>query len=297
MKAQLVILHRLLRSAYFGRWPLTVRFFAAEVHREWEKWCKEVDGLLLDNIKVVPDGNCAYGNSSAQCADSHDSRVGSIHQIQANYDKISDYMEKATFLLDDPQDLQCRLCKEHIFPENEAAVVCPQIKCYCANHLICLSKHFLRETGGPGQLIPTHGSCPACKDVNEWPLMMKGLSLRIRGGKELQRLLRKRKRSRVDGKASAASKAKKTGNIDYGRRKGRGERSMSVMSETDDNSDHAHSKHSLEYSDLDDDWMEGLELGSDSDTGHRDRKPLKGPSTPLEIVIEDSEDDDVEVLD
>lgn len=292
LTAHLANLHLMLRSTYFSSWPLTVRFFSGDVHRVWKAWSERVDGFLPDNVKIVLDGDCTESSGD-------DARVGSIQQIQANYSKIQDYLEKAMFLLDDPQDLRCRVCEVKILPEDELIVVCPQANCCCTSHLICLSKAFLNAAGEPDQFVPTHGSCPACKEVVQWPLMMKELSLRSRGGKELQAMLkRKNRRKGANGTNPCVKEADINSAIN---RKGRpGRRSLSAEPTSEDRSGigrDALGEHALEYFDLDDDWMDGLDFESDSDAGRHTKSLSKEPPPRLETVIEDSDWDDVEVLD
>lgn len=284
LAAHLANLHLLLRSTYFSRWPLTVRFFSPDAHRVWQVWSERVDGFLPDHIGIVLDGDC--GHEDVQ-PNRNNTRVGSIQQIQAGYTNIQSYLEKAIFLLDDPQGLCCRICGAPVLPKNEPIVVCPQENCHCMSHLTCLSKIFLNETGDPGQFVPTHGSCPACKEIVQWPLIMKELSLRSRGGKELHAVLRKKRKGKDDGDSAAPGK----GDFD-----GR----SSIVEPTPDN--HLETReplwgHSVEESELDDDWTEGLDMESDSDADTRVKESSKGHPSRLEIVIEDSEEDDLEILD
>lgn len=56
--------------------------------------------------------------------------------------------------------------------------ICPLTEsreCFCITHLVCLAKHFLKETAienrkGPSQLrlLPYQGVCPNCKRTVEW---------------------------------------------------------------------------------------------------------------------------------
>ncbi|KAE8355780.1 structure-specific endonuclease subunit slx1 [Aspergillus coremiiformis] len=282
LKGHLENLHALLRSTYFSSLPIRIRFFSADVYQLWRIWSDRVDGVIPLHIRVILDGSCAKDNRPGV----DDTRVGSVEHIQVDYSKIQDYLEKAVFQLDDPEDLQCKLCQAPVDPKEELVVVCPQARCYCINHLLCLSARFLDSTKELEQLIPISGKCPGCHKVVQWSLMMQELSFRTRGGKELQAILRKKKRG------------------DLGIKNAPREESDGVNTPTAESQDFPVSVGGSEEgpnegSDesiqddilLDDDWVESLAFESDTEIGG----PLKTHSTipsRIEIVIEDSDCDD-----
>ncbi|KAF7621688.1 hypothetical protein AFLA_011980 [Aspergillus flavus NRRL3357] len=148
LKGHLENLHALLRATYFSGLPLRVRFFADDVHQLWRVWSDRIDGFIPEHIKVIPDGSCVENRQPGI----EYLRVGSVEHIQVDYSKIHSYLEKTTFQLDDPEDLQCKVCQAPVVPKEELVLVCPQTRCYCE------------------------------------------LSFRTRGAKELQAILRKKKR-------------------------------------------------------------------------------------------------------
>lgn len=260
MKAHLEDLHVLLRSTYFSSWPLGVRFFSADVYRQWKTWCDRVDESLPSHIQIILDGDCDVLHNQT---DEND-KVGSVHNILTRYTKIDDCLEKAAFLLDDPTDLHCKVCQGQVIPKEELVVVCPQAACHCISHMSCLSAKFL-AAAEPDRFVPLHGTCPACKKMIKWPVIMQELTLRRRGDKELRSILRRKKRRENQGKKTNAAKDAPT------------EQDSSDDS-TDDDA-------------LDENWIQEPASESDSDTEIPYKARSKPPPPRLEIVIEDSEDD------
>ncbi|KAL4759448.1 uncharacterized protein BDW70DRAFT_139659 [Aspergillus foveolatus] len=150
---------------------------------------------------MIADGNCANIFSQYD----HSLRVGSVREIGVDYTPILDYLEKATFLLDDMRGSYCKICKAQ-YIDNDSAVVCPNADCTSTTHLLCLSRTFLDATKDPERLVPLTGKCPTCAQTVQWPLMMKELSIRLRGGRMLHNMLKKGgMRSRTIQKAQDAT--------------------------------------------------------------------------------------------
>lgn len=282
LTAHLSDLHLLLRSGYFSNWPLTVRFFCADVYRVWNLWNERADGHLPHHIQIIPDGNCGPPNDS-----SGDYRVGSAEHIRPDHSGIRNYLEKATFLLEDSEDLRCKVCEAHLIPMEELVLVCPQANCYSTAHLICLSERFLNAAENPDQLVPTDGICPACKETVKWPLMMQELTLRCRGEKELRSILRKKRKedNRSSNNGRAERHADAVDDVD----------SLAQNLPTPDLGFHIENYgdgNNRDDSPLDEDWLDALEVGSGSDTGDRLTTQSKQNPPRVEIVIEDSDEAD-----
>ncbi|KAJ5586181.1 hypothetical protein N7450_005968 [Penicillium hetheringtonii] len=258
LTAHLEDLHTLLRSTYFSKWPLRIRFFRADVHRVWSIWNDRVDVPLPDQ-KLILDGDCPGRATETEA-------IGGIHQLTVDYSKLETYLEKSMFLLDDAEDLQCHICKISALPTTEQIVVCPQESCRGVNHLLCLSTKFLEAEDDPDNLVPSKGRCPTCNETVPWPLMMQELSVRNRAEKEAQIILRRK--DRRDRK----NKSKDTRQISV-------EPSVGTLPRQVGEPCELHHDDPL----LEDDWFDG-DLDSDSD------------HDSLEIVIEDSEWDDAEIV-
>jgi structure-specific endonuclease subunit SLX1 len=263
----------LLRSTYFSSWPLRVRFFCADVYRAWRAWNDRVDGHLPDNIRVILDGD---NLATAPDTKKYDelAPVGNINNLSIGYTRIEDYVEKSIFMLEDPEDLQCTVCKESIFPDKEQIIVCPHPNCRGTSHLLCLSTKFLDATNKPDLLVPTQGTCPSCGNTVQWVAMMRELSLRNRAEKAARAILRKKeKRVRKESAATEASSGPRSSSIEP--------RSLPEESSQDD---------------LGPNWFEEVDIESDSDFEGREKHRPTRPPPKLEIVIEDSDWDDAELI-
>ncbi|PYH96138.1 hypothetical protein BO71DRAFT_321576 [Aspergillus ellipticus CBS 707.79] len=288
LKAHLEDVHVFLRSPYFSKWPLKLRFFNADVHQLWTIWCDRVDGLLPDHIKVILDGDCPRDPSQSE----GDSRVRSVSHIKADYSPIHDYIEKANFLLDDPDDLRCKVCQAQIIANKDLAVVCPQGDCYCISHLLCLSTRFLNSAKEPDQLVPIDGNCPACKTVVQWSTMMQELSLRSRGRNETRAILRKAKRggSKAHGRVPKTSAVGEVGSA-VEESAGKSALAESSIAGIADGLN-------VDFQDdvsLDDNWTESTDFDIEPDIVDRPRNHETG-SSRVEIVIDDSDCDELEEL-
>ena len=110
---------------------------------------------------------------------------------------------KAKEITDFEQEGVCAVCQEDL--EHDAGIysICPSPGCESVSHLTCLSKHFLCDDDA--SIIPIQGNCPSCKTELMWIDVVKELSLRMRGQKEVEKLL-KVKRARK-GKATSSQAA------------------------------------------------------------------------------------------
>lgn len=279
LTAHLEDLHFLLRSSYFTTWPLRVRFFCADVYSVWKVWNERVE-ISLPFSKIILDGNCPRQDDGGAA-------VGGINQLSVDYTKLEDYLEKSMFVLDDAEDLHCAVCKKPLNPDTQQIVVCPQTSCRGTNHLLCLSAKFLENADDPDTFVPTQGTCPACKEVVQWPIMMQELSFRSRAKKEVQAILRrKEKRERKESAKQSPSKKSKT--------KASNVRKSSVEPTFDDQSQPAPDDMSQDDPQLDENWCEAVEVESDTEFGTRQHS--SPASSILEIVIEDSEWEDAELV-
>ncbi|RAO71567.1 uncharacterized protein BHQ10_007579 [Talaromyces amestolkiae] len=169
-------LHQLLRSTYFGKWPLTVRFLSSDVHCHWQRWTERADSLLPDTIHVQLD----FRAEGASVLDSHLPANDMTH-IDATYSGIQGHLDKSTSLLsDDSRRLSCEL--------------------------------FLSDEGRSG-LVPTLGECPGCKREVTWVALMKELSMRLHGTKTAMKLLKRERKSKENTEGRKSSKTNKKAKI------------------------------------------------------------------------------------
>lgn len=254
---------------------MRVRFFRADVYRVWRAWNDRVDSRLPPNIKIILDGdNLATVPNAKQTSEIEP--AGCINNLSVDYTRLEDYLEKSMFMLEDPDDLQCTVCKKPVIPTADQIVVCPHSNCRGTSHLLCLSSKLLDATGQPDLLVPTQGTCPLCKNDVQWPTIMRELTFRNRAEKEACAILRKKdKRLRKESAAEIKPAAQ-------------GTRGTSIEPRTQ-----------LEepaQDELSSNWFEQLDLESDSDFEGRQKHHSNDPPSKLEVVIEDSDWDDAELV-
>nr|OQO28931.1 hypothetical protein B0A51_03951 [Rachicladosporium sp. CCFEE 5018] len=171
-------------------------------------------------------------------------------------------------------------------------LVCTHTACLSTTHLPCLAKHFLTNGADKAALLPTQATCPACHRDLHWVDLVKELSLRMRGEKEIEALF-KVKRARK----AATSKA-------------------NVLLEDDEEEDEASDSDELLDEPLLPQGEEGAEdewaqLPDTSDVEEQDGVVMRSDPSPLhrrkaadvyagasmsEPVVEDSDWDDADVL-
>lgn len=258
----------------------------------WRGWSERVDGLLPDNIEVklvtTPQNTAPL-------------QANGVAHIDVSYDDMKEHLEKAMFLLDDSETLLCGVCREQLALQDDLVVVCPQTDCRFAAHMVCLSRHFLNEAGESNQFVPTSGTCPACKSTVTWSSLMKELSLRLRGEKETQNIFKTKRRRRLNPGNKSADQDKNR--VDQQKLPDRSVSTDAMNSvQTGDNDDDCPSREDDLYNEydqdellLDENWIEEVDLGSDSDTTDNRAEPKRAQSK-VEIVIEDSDWDDAEIV-
>jgi structure-specific endonuclease subunit SLX1 len=122
---------------------------------------------------------------------------GGVGGIDPTYARFQDVLEKSKFLLDEGDGQKCRVCSKELNLQRELFVICPSNGCRALNHLTCLSRHFLQNTQSD-LLVPEKGNCPSCDESLQWADLVRELSLRMRGEKEVQKLLSKKKKSKIE---------------------------------------------------------------------------------------------------
>ena len=198
---QISNLHLLLRVSAFRRWPLTVKFFSEDVYDTWQSCHGQADAIIRSRIQVMFDLNRAVDVSqpanlslSSQGKGKRKREAmgqGGIMGIDVGYTYLEGAIEKSTFLLADGKTINCSVCAKEIGLERGLSLICPAEGCKAASHLSCLGARFLHDEGASDSIVPTSGKCPECKSETLWVDMVKEMSLRIRGKKELAVLTKK----------------------------------------------------------------------------------------------------------
>ncbi len=122
---------------------------------------------------------------------------GGIKGIDVGYTYLAGPIKKSTFLLAEGEPIDCSVCAKEIGLEKRLSLICPAEGCKAAFHLSCLGAKFLHDEGPSDSIVPISGKCPECKSEMLWVDLVKEMSLRIRGKKELA-VLTKKLRGRKD---------------------------------------------------------------------------------------------------
>lgn len=198
-------LHVLLRVKSFERWPLEVTFFAEDVFKVWRRWSERTCFTIRRgiNVKLAKETDTAIQlpNTSVSTQDgSVNDHINTstdalkplrgIEAIDVGYGSCKSHLEKSQSLLEADTPVACRVCMETIQAEGSPSVVCPERDCEMVSHLICLSQAFLAQGRKADALVPTEGNCPGCQAELSWSVLVRDLSLRMRGQKEIDALFK-----------------------------------------------------------------------------------------------------------
>ncbi|KAF2140174.1 uncharacterized protein K452DRAFT_319720 [Aplosporella prunicola CBS 121167] len=225
---KLANLHLLLRVPSFARWPLHLRFFAADVHAAWRARVAATPFPLRRGVRVVletpelppalrrpdvapeeveeaakpkPKGKAASKSKSKApddaAANASELLTGpGLPAIPVTYAPLKPHLTKSLALLSAP--CTCVVCSSSLNTTDELAVVCPTPDCSMAAHPTCLARVFLAGEGSAGAdaLVPLEGHCPTCAERVAWSDLMRDLSLRLRGEKEVAVLFKPKRRKK-----------------------------------------------------------------------------------------------------
>ena len=209
-------LHLLLRVPSFGRWPLRLHFFNREVFAAWEKWCAAASARLRESLAVVTDFGSQATRSAAAAKGREKVAVSGdgqgeaegpepwgIHGLPLDYEPIKEYVAKGQDIFEFERQGSCLVCREPMLAGQGLHALCSNDGCDGAGHVSCWSRHLVK--GGEGaNVVPVQGQCPKCKGEVHWGVMMTELTLRVRGQKDVEKLLN-RKRKRATKKTAKAS--------------------------------------------------------------------------------------------
>lgn len=202
--------HLLLGVPSFQRWPLKVHFFAPEVYRAWEKWCETASEGVRAGLEVVTDfgegeGSAARGKGKGVEEESGEDGEGGggwgIHALPVDYEPMKEYIAKGQEVFVGETEGDCVVCREELESGKGLHVLCSREGCEGVGHLACWSRHLLPR--GDDGILPVQGRCPKCGGEVQWVDMMKELTLRLRGKKEVEDLMRVKRKKAVKGKATA----------------------------------------------------------------------------------------------
>ncbi|KAF2727834.1 hypothetical protein EJ04DRAFT_505083 [Polyplosphaeria fusca] len=198
LDARLKNLNHLLAVQSFGRWPLHVRFFASDTFRAWEKLAAKLRPPLRKSIQIhlTPSDS----SPAADMQEESTSRIPDvIRDIPVAYQDRKAHVQKARAILEELVRHRCAVCRVPVDASVSLTLVCPLDSCQALSHMQCLSNRFLREEGLPDALLPLGGTCPGCHSPVRWSTLVNELSLRTRGQREIEKLLKIKRRKKADG--------------------------------------------------------------------------------------------------
>ena len=184
-------LHLLLRTPYFSKWPLELRFFNEEVYRSWVTWCGRVDTYLRPGIRVnfdPPQAKPLTEEFTSAQPSSRKSKAdligkGGAEGVDPTYAHLSDVLEKSQFLLDEDDGHKCSICAEDLDIHRNLFIICPSDRCYDISHITCIADKSPVGNDSNG-IVPEYGVCPSCKESHPWSELMQQVTVRTRGEKE-----------------------------------------------------------------------------------------------------------------
>lgn len=194
-------LHLLLGVPSFARWPLRLHFFSRDAHTAWEKWCATAKEPLRETVAILSDFGGEPGKPAPSIAGEDEGESSTaepapwgIHALPLEYLPIKDYVAKGRDVFTFEREGDCVICKEPMPPGEGIYAICSNDGCEGVGHLDCWSRHMLpaRDTES---IIPVEGTCPKCQGRLKWGDMMTELTLRLRGAKEVDKLLRKKRKA------------------------------------------------------------------------------------------------------
>lgn len=158
---------------------MKARFFSVDVYRVWQRCAEAEDSFIPDNISVVTDFTSDWDISEGMEQDP-------LKRLDVINRELREYMEKAQFLVDAGDRINCGVCHRRVNWKDDHVVICSQGSCRCASHLLCLSAVMIPTKYADTEFIPKGGECPECHDLLDWPTLMKEMTSRVRGS-ELKR--------------------------------------------------------------------------------------------------------------
>ncbi|KAF2220682.1 hypothetical protein BDZ85DRAFT_171512, partial [Elsinoe ampelina] len=194
---RLVNLHILLSAQSFRRWPLSVRFFAPDVYKAWQKVVLQRQPLPLHPSDIILDGPPAAKPSRSDIGEPHveeqPSLDSGVYSLDYTYGPMKQQLEHSLSVLG-KDSLQCHCCQESLSSDTDLILVCPNPGCDGAYHLTCLGNRLVGQEGE--DILPKTQHCLNCETPVRWSDLVKDLSLRSRGLKEQAALFKQKGRKK-----------------------------------------------------------------------------------------------------
>jgi structure-specific endonuclease subunit SLX1 len=156
---------------------------------------------LQDTIAVLTDYGPAASTATGmaengESSDAPAQRWG-IHALPLDYGSMKAYVTKTQSIFSFEREGNCVVCRELLPPGEGLYAACSNTGCEGVGHVSCWSQHLLREIDDD-EIMPVSGQCPKCHGDVKWGDMMKELTLRTRGQKLVEKLLKKPARKKTN---------------------------------------------------------------------------------------------------
>ncbi|BFZ54591.1 Slx4p interacting protein [Savitreella phatthalungensis] len=182
LTSRLLLMHKMLSTAAYRRWPLEVRFFSTDVWTIWKRQASKAPDIQLPLwIKVVEDFDVtatveekSNGAPPASKSTMESGNACQLKSLDAKCASLSLQQEASLRKLAEQNDKHCFVCAKDF--DTGPAVLHSLLKCtnpVCERlfHATCLADAFLKEadTGQrSAEILPTIGQCPSCSTVLSW---------------------------------------------------------------------------------------------------------------------------------
>lgn len=157
------------------------------------------------------DGLDDHQESDEQDEEEPEGPKWGVHALPLDYAPLAPYLEKGQNVTTFEREGTCVVCLQHLEHGKGLYAICPNGECEGMGHVDCWSRHMLlqhQQGGDDGAVLPVDGHCPKCGGVVKWGDMMREMTLRVRGQKEVDKVLKKSKRSAGVAKSKAKPKGK-----------------------------------------------------------------------------------------
>ena len=296
-------LHLLLQVPSFLKWPLHLRFFCEYVYEKWLFWSERVNTSVGHHRKVVldfkqPTKEDDRGKSATDPQEETQQKIEKLgnDEIDVGYSKPKSHLEKSILMLAEDSLIDCGVCRQGMGLAKRVALVCPNDACRSAFHMGCLASSFLQDSIEENSVVPVSGICPGCQAEVQWIDVLKEMSLRVRGDREVKQIMRKPRKHRApaDRMLTKSVSEVSTSDVENDVVDDAADDSEPLIGEVDDTlSDN------WCYQEDDDDVMSVASVASEC--SNKVENPSPGMSTSkaplLKAVVEDSKWDEVELLD
>ena len=286
---------------------MAVRFLCSDVYTAWQKYSEESDSKLRDGFRVFCDfDDLAEPNVNPQLPASavgekkESPTMAILEKINVTFSGLKPHIAKSLALAAQMRIQHCSICQNLLDPETSMFLVCPSKQCSAAYHMACLARKWTENQQPTGFLLPVSGNCVQCSGEHQWIDLVKEMSIRQRGGKDLAKLMKEpRKRECRVTETSASIKDSNTNET--------ADRPLNDLQDTLEDSLMDVDFLGTDANDdpLPDGWQELLDddddmsvTSTESGIPSRNASPVQSKSQrqKLEIVIEDSEGDSAEAL-